>query len=93
MEKNYTMSKLAKVILFPRKPRFVYHDKQTLLNQMVDFQERRKAGVKLDITMILEGIELFKSLESTADTEELRVLSKSYFKYLEHELKQLIGEN
>lgn len=60
--------------------------KVELLEEMVYFQERRRDAGHLTLQMMLEGRHLFKALEEAADTEELRILSRSYRNHLEYEI-------
>jgi hypothetical protein len=62
-------------------------DKLELLDQMVTFQEQRsKTG--LSTKMMIEGQILFKALESTAQTEELRVLARNYCEHLKEQYEK-----
>ena len=47
-------------------------DQLQLLEEMVRFQEERKAAGSLSIGMMLKGKHLFKALEENAVTQELR---------------------
>lgn len=81
----------AKILRFNKKVKkhLGHSEKAKLLEQMVDFQERRKKEGKLTLSLILEGISLFGDLEQCADTSELQILSRSYKRHLEHELLEL----
>jgi hypothetical protein len=61
-------------------------DKLELLEEMVRFQEERSRVGELTPTMMIRGKILFKALEETAETQELRLLTRSYRRHLEHEL-------
>ncbi len=62
-------------------------DKLELLEEMVKFQQERSRVGHLTVKMMVNGIVLFKALEDTAETPELRLLTRSYRKHLECELK------
>lgn len=61
-------------------------DKMELLEEMIRFQEERSQLGQLTPGMMLRGRYLFKALEETAETQELRILTRSYRRHLEHEL-------
>jgi hypothetical protein len=61
-------------------------DKLELLEEMVRFQEERSRLGHLTLSMMVRGKMLFKALEETAETQELRLLTRSYRRHLEHEL-------
>ncbi len=61
-------------------------DKVELLEEMVNFQKERTQIGELTLDLILRGKHLFKLLEENAETEELRILTRSYRRHLEHEL-------
>lgn len=63
--------------------------KVELLEEMVTFQEERKASGKLTHDMMIRGKHLFRALEESADTQELKILSRSYRRHLEYELTAL----
>lgn len=58
-----------------------------LLEEMVRFQDERSAKGALSLTMMVRGRILFRALESTAETDELRLLASSYRRHLEHEIE------
>lgn len=60
-------------------------DKLELLEHMVGYQERRAAAGEFPKEMIAEGVALFGALERSAETEELRLLTRSYRRHLEYE--------
>lgn len=60
-------------------------DKMQLLEEMVRFQEERSAAGRLTPDMIDRGLVLFRLLEETAETEDLRILTRSYRRHLEIE--------
>ena len=60
-------------------------DKLELLEEMVRFQEARSAQGHLTPSMMVRGRTLFKALEENAETQELKILAKSYRRHLEHE--------
>ncbi len=61
-------------------------DKLELLEEMVRFQEERSRRGSLSIGMMLQGKHLFKALEENAETQELRILTRSYRRHLEYEI-------
>ena len=61
-------------------------DKLELLEEMVRFQEERSRRGSLSLAMMLKGKYLFKALEENAETQELRILTRSYRRHLEHEI-------
>jgi hypothetical protein len=61
-------------------------DKLELLEEMIRFQEERSRVGRLTVVMMLRGKLLFKALEENAETRELRLLTRSYRRHLEHEL-------
>jgi hypothetical protein len=66
--------------------RILSMDKLELLEEMVRFQEERSRVGHLTLTMILRGRYLFSALEKASETNELRLLAKSYRRHLEFEL-------
>jgi len=58
-----------------------------LLEEMVRFQEERTAKGKLSLSMMVRGRILFRALEVSSETDELRLLSSSYRRHLEHEIQ------
>ena len=65
-------------------------DKLELLEEMVRFQEERSRIGHLTPTLMIRGKILFSALEKTAETQELRLLTKSYRRHLEHELRAFV---
>ncbi len=63
-------------------------DKMDLLEEMVRFQEERSREGQLTPKMMAEGQILFGALEKSAETEELRLLTRSYRRHLEYELTE-----
>ena len=63
-----------------------------LLEEMVRFQEERSAKSVLSLTMMVRGRILFRALETTAETDELRLLASSYRRHLEHEIENELKE-
>jgi hypothetical protein len=61
-------------------------DKLELLEEMVRFQEERTRVGYLTLNMMLRGKFLFKALEQSAETKELRLLTGSYRRHLEAEI-------
>lgn len=62
-------------------------DKLELLEEMVTFQQERSQSGNLTRDMMERGIILFKALEETATTPELRLLTRAYHRHLVHELE------
>jgi hypothetical protein len=77
----------------PELENFEYHahilslDKMELLEEMVRFQEERSKLGYLSVDMMIRGRILFKALEENAETEELRILTRSYRRHLDTELQ------
>ena len=61
-------------------------DKLELLEEMVRFQEERSQVGHLTLNMMVRGRLLFKALEENAETQELRILTRSYRRHLDYEL-------
>jgi hypothetical protein len=66
--------------------RILSMSKVELLEEMVRFQEERKAIGTLTQDMMLRGRHLFRALEECADSQELKILSRSYRRHLEYEI-------
>jgi hypothetical protein len=60
-------------------------DKLDLLEEMVRFQEERADKGHLTPRLIAQGQVLFKALEDSAETIELRNLARSYRRHLKYE--------
>jgi hypothetical protein len=67
-------------------------DKLELLEEMVRFQEERCNLDKLTLPLIIKGRILFGALEASAETSELRLLTRSYKRHLDYELASYLGE-
>ena len=65
-------------------------DKLQLLEEMVRFQEERSRSGRLSLAMMVRGKILFKALEETAETHELRLLTRSYRRHLDHEMADFL---
>lgn len=65
-------------------------DKLELLNEMVRFQEERSKIGHLTPLLMVRGRILFAALEKNAETETLRMLSRSYKRHLEYELADFL---
>ncbi|OFZ81513.1 MAG: hypothetical protein A2583_03975 [Bdellovibrionales bacterium RIFOXYD1_FULL_53_11] len=63
--------------------------KVELLDEMVRFQQERSRTGELTTPMMIQGRYLFRALEQSAETEELRILTRAYRRHLEFELAQL----
>ena len=61
-------------------------DKVELLEEMVRFQEERTQVGELSLSMMVRGRHLFKALEENAETQELKILTRSYRRHLDCEL-------
>jgi predicted RNA-binding protein YlxR (DUF448 family) len=78
----------------PSENEYAYHarilrmDKLALLEEMVRFQQERSEHGDLTPEMMSRGRYLFKALEEKAETEELRLLARSYRRHLDHELSE-----
>lgn len=68
------------------RSRILTMDKLELLEEMVRFQEERSRLGHLSLQMMLRGKILFKALEENAETEELKLLTRSYRRHLEFEI-------
>lgn len=68
------------------RARILTMDKMELLEEMVRFQEERSSKGHLTVAMMVRGQVLFKALEESAETQELRLLTRSYRRHLEFEL-------
>jgi hypothetical protein len=68
------------------RARILTMDKMELLEEMVRFQEERSRTGHLTVSMMTRGQVLFKALEDSAETQELRLLTRSYRRHLEYEL-------
>ena len=66
--------------------RILAMDKVELLEEMVRFQEQRSSLGHLTPQMMTRGKHLFKALEGAAETQELKILTRSYRRHLEYEL-------
>ncbi len=64
-------------------------NKYELLEEMVKFQEERSGRDRLSLEMMVRGQILFRALELTSETSELRLLASSYRRHLEHEIDTL----
>ena len=61
-------------------------DKVELLEEMVRYQEERSRMGELTLSMMVRGRHLFKALEESAETQELKILTRSYRRHLDYEL-------
>lgn len=69
--------------------RILSMDKLGLLEEMVRFQEERTTTGMLSAQMMIRGKHLFRALETSAETHELRLLARSYRRHLELELAEI----
>lgn len=63
-------------------------DKLALLEEMVRFQEERSLLGELTPSLINRGIPLFTAIASRCETPELHILSTTYLKHLNLEVKR-----
>src|SRR3954470_21983352 len=68
-------------------------DKLELLEEMVRFQEERARVGHLTPSMMLRGKVLFRALEDTAETQELKLLTRSYRRHLDYELSAFLEKS
>ena len=68
------------------KARIMGMDKLELLEEMVRFQEEKARHINMPYDMMLQGQFLFKCLEESSETDELRLLTRSYRRHLEQEI-------
>jgi hypothetical protein len=67
-------------------------DKLELLEEMMRFQEERSQLGHLTPKMMSQGQILFKALENSAETEELKDMARSYRRHLKLELENYLKE-
>lgn len=63
--------------------------KGELMEEIVRFQEQRKRNGGLTEEAIINGMILFKAMESKAETTDLKIFSKVYQRHLSYELAHL----
>ncbi len=68
--------------------RILTMNKLELLEEMIRFQEERSGKEELTVSMMVRGKLLFGALERAAETQELRMLTRSYRRHLEFELEE-----
>lgn len=96
---NVVSIKAAREIRSSKEEDHAYHariltmDKVELLEEMVRFQEERTRLGHLTPQMMIRGKVLFKALEENAETQELRILTRSYRRHLEYELSEYIQKS
>lgn len=64
--------------------------KPELLEEMVRFQEERTRLGQLTLPMMVRGKYLFKALEESSESRELRNLTRAYRRHLEFELQAFL---
>lgn len=64
--------------------------KLDLLEEMIRFQEERSKIGQLTLNLMIKGRILFSALENHAETQELKLLSTSYRRHLEYEMKDFM---
>jgi hypothetical protein len=69
------------------RARILSMSKVELLEEMVRFQEERKSIGTLTPILMQKGRHLFRALEDCADSQELKILSRSYRRHLEYEIQ------
>ena len=67
-------------------------DKLALLEEMVRFQQERSQKGELTVEMMARGKHLFKALEERAETQELKLLARSYRRHLDQEMSQTLQQ-
>ncbi|MGZ3697185.1 MAG: hypothetical protein ACXWP5_03750 [Bdellovibrionota bacterium] len=70
------------------RARILGMDKLELLEEMVRFQEERSRIGYLTLPMMIRGKILFKALEESAETQELKLLTRSYRRHLDYEMTE-----
>jgi hypothetical protein len=70
--------------------RILSMDKVQLLEEMVSFQEERSRNGVLSLPMMVRGKILFRALEKNAETDALRMLTRSYRRHLEFEMQEYV---
>lgn len=86
--------KAAMAVRDQENEELVYHarilgmSKLELLEEMVRFQEERGENGDLSLSLMIRGRHLFKALEESAESNELRSLTRSYRRHLELELTE-----
>lgn len=68
-------------------------NKVELLEEMIHFQEERARKGRLTAQMMIQGKVLFRALEESAETEELRQFSRIYRKHLDYEFADYLKRN
>lgn len=68
--------------------RILAMSKVDLLEEMVRFQEERKSIGTLTPSLMERGRHLFRALEECADSQELKILSRSYRRHLDYEIAE-----
>jgi len=79
--------KVARIEDQAYKARILMMDKHELLEEMVRYQEERKRLGRLTPSLMIRGRTLFAALEESAESEELQILSRSYRRHLDYELR------
>lgn len=87
LSKFRDIKKATPIVSLEYKAKILGMDKLELLEEMVRFQEQRSKLGELTPLMMIEGQILFKSLEDSAETNELRLLTRSYRRHLEYEFE------
>lgn len=86
---NYRSEETQRIEILTYHAKLLSFSKVELLEEMVRFQEERKAAGELSPSMMERGVILFRLLEKAADSQEMRILSRSYSRHLEYEIKAL----
>lgn len=68
-------------------------NKVELLEEMVHFQQERARKGRLTAEMMIRGKVLFRALELSAESEELRQFSRIYRKHLDYEFADYLKRN
>jgi hypothetical protein len=93
MKSNVVLLNVVREVQKAEKSDPAYHarilgmNKLELLEEMMLFQEAQSSSGQLTVEMMVRGQLLFKALEESAETEELRQLARSFRRHLRLELE------
>lgn len=85
--RSFKASKELDTIELAYQARILSMTKVELLEEMVRFQEERKELGTLTHPLMIRGRHLFRALEESADSQELKILSRSYRRHLDYEIQ------
>lgn len=91
--KAYRELKRAEAEDYEYQARILAMDKLELLEEMVRFQEERSRLDRLTLPLMIRGRILFKALSESAETQELRHLTRTYKRHLELELESYLKKS